>query len=80
METTINVTVAGLQSKFKYQSTEWCAAKQTNIAKYVPTRPQGRRLELPTECSRADRMQSGSDSSATILGLGTGLGQRPIVC
>ena len=35
---------------------------------------------LPTKWSRAGRMQSGSDSSTTFLDLGTGLGQRPIVC
>ena len=56
------------------------AREQTNSANYVPTRPKGLSTELPTKRSRAGRMKSGSDSSTTFLDLGTGLGQRPIVC
>ena len=54
--------------------------EQTKIAKYVPIRPKGDSKGLRTKLSRAGRMKSGSDSSTTFLDLGTGLGQRPIVC
>jgi hypothetical protein len=43
-------------------------------------KPEGESKGLPTKRSRAGRMKSGSDSSTTFLDLGTGLGQRPIVC